>query len=247
MLECSCGKSFKNETGLKCHLLKCKGSGTPSQLTRMAKMIICPQCGQHIKTNYKKHFEFCNGLGKRCNRLKTSNSSIPWNKGLTKETDPRISKMAAKQKQRFLNGELLPPTRVDTEEMRKELSNKMKLRYASGWECKAGRCKKYDYTSPIAGKVKLDGSWEVIVATYLDSQGVVWQRNKKRFSYIRMDGKKCTYQPDFWVETWGTFIEVKGYETELDRCKWSQFTEPLLIWKKKEIFELKTKVEWVSG
>ena len=38
---------------------------------------------------------------------------------------------------------------------------------------------------------------------------------------------------------WNKFLEIKGYETPLDKCKWSQFTEPLIIWKKAQLKELK--------
>lgn len=110
--------------------------------------------------------------------------------------------------------------------------------YQSGWEPTCGRCKKYDYESSIAGKIKVDGTWELKVAKYLDFIGVEWNRNKKRFSYLKKDGRLSTYQPDFYIKTWGTFLEVKGYETELDKLKWSQFKEPLIIWKRKEIENL---------
>ena len=43
------------------------------------------------------------------------------------------------------------------------------------------------------------------------------------------------YTPDFWVEELNGYLEIKGYETELDRCKWKQFSETLTIWKKKEL------------
>ena len=96
-----------------------------------------------------------------------------------------------------------------------------------------------DYESPIAGKIKIDGNWELKVAEYLDFLKVKWKRNKKRFSYFNVfKNKESTYCPDFWVEDWNTFIEVKGYETDLDRCKWAQFSEPLLIWKKDKLKEL---------
>jgi len=32
---------------------------------------------------------------------------------------------------------------------------------------------------------------------------------------------------------------VKGFETELDRCKWNQFKESLIVWKKEDIMSLK--------
>lgn len=111
-------------------------------------------------------------------------------------------------------------------------SEEMKRRYANGWESKAGRTVKIDYVSPIAGVVKLDGSWELAVAKFLDSHNVKWIRNKKRFDYTDSTGKNRTYCPDFYLLETNTFIEVKGYITELDRSKWSQFTGNLEIWDK---------------
>ena len=66
----------------------------------------------------------------------------------------------------------------------------------------------------------------------------MWNRNKQRFSYVRPDGKVATYQPDFYVTDWEMFIEVKGYETDLDRAKWSQFPHKLDIWKRDKIQKL---------
>ena len=70
---------------------------------------------------------------------------------------------------------------------------------------------------------------------YLDKKKYIQKRNKIRFPYIKPDGKKATYQPDFYVDDWNSYVEVKGYETELDKCKWSQITNPLIIIRKKEI------------
>lgn len=111
-------------------------------------------------------------------------------------------------------------------------------RYENGWSPKAGRCKKIRYVSPIAGEVLLDGTWELAVAVYLDKMVWNWRRNTKRFSYINLKGKISHYTPDFWVEQLGGYLEVKGYETDLDRCKWAQFTESLTVWKKDAILQI---------
>ena len=116
--------------------------------------------------------------------------------------------------------------------------------YANGWECKAGRCPKYDYSSPIAGDIKVDGSWELIFCRYADAVGLTWKRNKQRFPYVRPDGKDSTYQPDFYVDEWKSYVEVKGYETDLDTAKWSQFPEKLTVLRKNEISELD---EWLKS
>lgn len=110
-------------------------------------------------------------------------------------------------------------------------------RYEAGWMPKAGRCNKIQYVSLIAGTVWVDGTWELAVAKWLDSKGYNWKRNTKRFPYKNLKGNISHYTPDFFVEELGGYIEVKGYETALDRCKWEQFPEKLLVWKRKELTE----------
>lgn len=124
--------------------------------------------------------------------------------------------------------------RVHTEEFKAQQRERILKRYEDGWMPKAGRCKKYKYNSPTAGLVSLDGTWELATAEWLDYKGYTWKRNTKRFPYTNLKGKLSHYTPDFYVEGIG-YVEVKGYETKLDRCKWSQFTEALTVWYKKDI------------
>lgn len=127
------------------------------------------------------------------------------------------------------------------EELAEAARERIIARYETGWMPKAGRCRKYHHDSPIAGNVVLDGTWELQVAEWLDEQKLNWRRNTKRFPYTHLNGRLSHYTPDFWVEDWNTYLEVKGYETDLDRCKWSQFNEPLLVWKKTDIEALKDR------
>lgn len=128
-----------------------------------------------------------------------------------------------------------------TKDGRRRLSESAKIlilaRYEAGWMPKAGRCKKFSYSSPIAGDVLVDGTWELAVAGWLDQQHYNWRRNVKRFEYTNLSGTISHYTPDFWVEELNGYLEIKGYETALDRCKWSQFTEPLIIWKKSDLID----------
>lgn len=128
--------------------------------------------------------------------------------------------------------------RSQTNEFKEQQRTRMIQRYEAGWDNKAGRCKKYKYTSYIAGNVTLDGTWELGVAKWLDSKSYNWRRNTKRFRYVNLKNKISHYTPDFWVEELGGYLEVKGYETKLDRCKWQQFTENLIVWKKKDLQNL---------
>ena len=214
------------------------------------KRWICPKCGFEIKSNRKKHLHYCDGTGPR--RLKYSN---PSKRGSTEFREKISNSIKEKYKndlewkesvrQSIINsykngtstGE--PKTEEGKIKKREKIRNKALERYRNGWEVKCGRCKKINYESPIAGKIKVDGSWELKYAQYLDSIGVIWERNKKRFPYLNLKKEYSTYCPDFWVEDWNTYIEIKGYETELDRCKWSQFKEPLIVIRKKEMKQLK--------
>ena len=128
--------------------------------------------------------------------------------------------------------------RKHSEETKQKISEITKKRHEDGWDNKAGRCEKYRYDSTIAGNVSLDGTWELKVAKWLDSKGYNWKRNTKSFPYYNLEGKLSSYTPDFWVDEFNSYLEIKGYETDLDRCKWSQFPEKLLIWKKEEVFNL---------
>lgn len=193
-------------------------------------------CGKHMKTckSNPDRVERCGGALK---------NSIPWNKGLNKEIDDRVLKQSVATKGRdfgFVKGS------KHTEQYKKDQSKRMHERYASGWECVAGRCKKYKYHSEIAGdvNVNVDGTWELKFCKFLDSIKLTCVRNKERFAYINLDGKHATYQPDFYIEDLNTFIEVKGYETDLDKCKWEQFPHALIVLRRYEINNL---TEWYQS
>lgn len=154
-----------------------------------------------------------------------------WNKGKTLiethgiEASKKIKeKMSKNQK-----GGGRASTEEGEKERRKKLSEVIKKRYDNGWLPKAGRCEKIKYDSKYYGVVSLDGNWELSVAKYLDDNNIEWVRNKKRFKYYDGD-KERFYTPDFYLVKENKFIEVKGYKTDLDILKWSQFPEELEVW-----------------
>lgn len=120
------------------------------------------------------------------------------------------------------------------DEFRKNRSEEMKKRYASGWECTAGRCKKYRFESKTGYVCFVDGTWELKFVNLLDGTDYKWERNTKRFPYTNEHGKKSTYTPDFYIFDLNVYVEIKGYETEKDRCKWRDFPHYLIVLKKEE-------------
>lgn len=88
---------------------------------------------------------------------------------------------------------------------------------AGEWHTSLAKNMHFDYNG-----IDLHGSWEVKYAMYLDKHCIKWIRNKDSFCYF-YDGKERRYTPDFYLVDSNEYIEIKGYETEKDRAKWSQF------------------------
>ena len=220
----------------------CKyGCGQVAKFKNASGGLMCSQSNTQCPANKKKNSASVQ-KGYDSGRIASATSVAPWNKGLAATNNSSVAAGVAARANAIQRGDYIPhrtPHSVQTKEV---MAAKKNALYAAGWEPTCGRCKKYDYSSPIAGNIKVDGRWELELCCYLDAQNLTWSRNRKRFNYVKPDGKPSTYQPDFYVEEWGGYVEVKGYETDLDRCKWSQFPAPLKILRRKEIGEL---LEWL--
>jgi hypothetical protein len=91
--------------------------------------------------------------------------------------------------------------------------------------------------------IRMDSSWEVKTAQYLDANNIVWKYNVQGFTLS--NGK--VYYPDFFIYENDQFIklvEVKGYFREANRIKFEMFLQeyPEIkteLWQKKELKERK--------
>lgn len=242
MHNCSkCNKEFKTGQGRGSHEKNCDGIGTGIK-RRKKPPFICPKCGIDIKTSRENHVNSCDGNGPRRRKINKNllvgkGLGQNWEKGKTFDELYGIdkSKLIREKISKSLFG--ISKGVGLTEEIENSRREKIRIsinkKYENGWESTAGRSKKYDYESPIAGKIKVDGTWELKTCKYFDDNNYNWVRNKKRFNYVDIDGKNRTYCPDFHLIDLNMYIEVKGYTTELDRTKWKQFPEKLEIWDKK--------------
>lgn len=198
---------------------------------RLMQQFVCEFCKKICKNlnSLRNHTRLCrlnpNKQESNIKKFKDRNS-IPWNKNKTGFTAWN------KGKEGTFKG------KHHSEKTKTQMSVSRSKLYESGWEPVCGRAKKYSYNSHIAGNIKVDGTWELEVAKYFDFINIEWKRNKNRFRYIKPDGKISTYQPDFIIKDY-IYIEVKGYETDIDRAKWSQFNELLIILRKDDIDNIK--------
>ena len=87
----------------------------------------------------------------------------------------------------------------------------------------------------------MTGTWELEVAMFLDRKNIRWTNIINPFQYF-WDGKTRNYFPDFYLDEYDLYIEVKGNQTDRDVAKWS-VVKNLMIIKKSEIYNLKDGVD----
>lgn len=184
----------------------------------------CQFCQKEVK-HIKAHERMCI---KNPNRAKIK----AWNKGLTKETDPRVKQYSETYSERIKSGKIQTVNRSWSDEEKANLSIKMKEiaknnpnSYKGGYN--RGRCKTYNYKGHT-----FIGSWELDFAKWCDDNNIRWSVPDTPFLY-EWNGKR-SYYPDFYLNDFDLYIEIKGYETERDLAKWDS-VKNLLVIKSKEI------------
>lgn len=109
-----------------------------------------------------------------------------------------------------------------------------------------GICRKFRYTNWLNEECTLDGSWELIVAKFLDEQKIIWKRNTERFQYY-FENKIHYYIPDFFLKECDLFLEVKGYKTEKDEAKWLFFKKKLAVLRGEDVFNTEKILEKIRA
>jgi hypothetical protein len=211
-MECQyCIKECKNVNSLRNHERLCKNN--PNRQILISNFI-----------GYNKKKKELN--------IKGSNQYIKAEKlGLPK---PKISEIT-KQKLRLANSK-----RVYTTEQKLRKSEEMKRAVERNPNSYlknnvVGRVKNIEYNGVI-----LKGSWELLVAKWLDSKLIKWEHETKSFKY-EWNGTR-TYYPDFYLPDYDLFIEVKGYQRDRDLAKW-KVVPNLIVFNAKEINQIKKGME----
>ena len=90
-----------------------------------------------------------------------------------------------------------------------------------------------------------NSSWELAWVIYNLDHGVVFTRNLQSFPYT-FDGRQYKYYPDFKLEG-DQYVEIKGWITNKDLAKFSQFPHQLTIVGKPEIKSILQYVHTTYG
>lgn len=154
-------------------------------------------------------------------KLKHNNSNRVWSKNTLK----KLSEKSKNFNEKYWTEEV----RDSHSQLMKKIVSENPKSYSTNNVC--GRTKSVDYNG-----FKLNGSWELEVAKWLDSNNIKWTNEVNGFEY-EWKGKRL-YYPDFYLPDLDLYIEVKGFERERDRIKWKSIPN-LIIIKEKEIKKIK--------
>ena len=196
--------------------------------TMSEKNFICIYCGQQCKNknSYSNHTLRCS---KNPNRDSSLIGHMSGKKGSNQHIKGTAKPVTESQRQKLSDN---AKGRKWTTESKKKLSKSMKIAVDNNPESynssNRGRTKEVLYDG-----IKFHGNWEVEFYKWAKENDLDPQRNSKAFEYSWQGTRK--YFPDFYLPALNAYVEVKGYETERDHCKWEDFPETLYIVKKAEI------------
>ena len=212
-------------------------------------MLLCKFCGKECKSSnsLRNHERLCKhnpnrniehiyaGQEKRTAALRTrkirGTFSNQWTDPKYKLKDSTRQKLSAANKERNWD-------KIWSEEKRKQHSNTMKLaveKYPESYtSSNRGRTKQV-----IIDGIKFQGAWEVEFYQYCKKNLIKIERSTEWFEY-EWNGKR-KYFPDFYLPDRDLYVEVKGYETDRDRAKWSVFPKKLRVIKKEDIIAIRNQ------
>lgn len=199
-----------------------------------ADLFIC-ECGREFLKGQSLNAHFCHCLIHRngkpvSNKLQKLKESCNWSKGLTKESDSRIKNHSETLKRRFESGELQPS--MLGKKLTKDHKENISLGRIKYLENNSNSTEWYSISN---GKkeIKVQGTWELKVAEWLNSNNIYWIRKRIQFKGHRR------YTPDFYLPNYDIWLEVKGYMKDQDVYKMKTVLEEhqidLRIIEKKEI------------
>lgn len=176
----------------------------------------CKFCGKECKSkkSLAQHELRCKNNPDRKDYIKEGFNSVgskTWNKGLTKETDERMKLIVEKYVKNEKLGLHKSHTHPHTDETKKHLSIVMtEYNHSNNRRNSHGKHGYFD-------GIYFMSTWELAFYIFSKSHGHNIIRCSERFRY-ELNGKYHYYTPDFIEDD--TFIEVKGWETDLDKIKY---------------------------
>lgn len=211
-----------NETFCKFCRKQCKNANSQRNHSRLCKS----------NPNKQKTFLETNKEDSRIKNKKYKNHYIKAKElGLPK---PEISENT-RQKMREVLSKTITPEIIKKRALKTSETITKKIQKGEWHTFK--NCPNYEYKGYI-----LNGSWELKYAEYLDKNNIKWDRNDESFPYM-YNNTIHKYTPDFHLLETDEYVEIKGYKTEKDEAKWSQFPKKLIVLEKQDLLDLKINIK----
>ena len=208
-IECEYCKKLISKTQLSRHLLSHKEgylSKTDIQQHVTHEGLNCIYCGKECKNknSLAQHEIRCKENPNRINTINegfNSKGRKAWNKGLTKDTSEIISKCLLNYRINYNKGKYIHSYgHKQSDETKKILSDYAKKNGLGGFHFRRG----LNYNG-----VKLDFSFELVLAINLDKNNINWIRPKSIW-YKDLENKEHRYTPDFYLPDYDVYLDPKN-------------------------------------
>jgi len=197
-------------------------------------MLNCQFCNKEVKSNNSKaqHELYCKSNPDPNRRKVAPSYGMLGKKGSNQHIKGTAKPLSEQAKEAIRNSN---KNRIWDEKARAKQSASMKRAVENHPE---------SYTSSNRGRtkqiifdgIKFQGRWELDFYKWCKDNNIYCVRNTQGFKYL-WNGER-TYYPDFYLPEKNVYIEVKGYKTERDDAKWSQFPKKLLTIQKQDILNI---------
>lgn len=218
MYTCKCGKQFEKQSSLNSHARFCSlyvKKKLSSKYKKEEHLYEC-ECKKQFEfpQSLNAHFSHCSihRKGKPETRSWISEGVMCGWKKFSENDIANIKKKSGKTlSENIKNGKIIPSFlgKQHTKEYKEKMSS-----LNSGRNNGYVKTKYYEVFCPFENKnVKVQGTWELKYATFLNDNKLNWIRSKSinlKYKLFNSDYWH-TYYPDFYLPDTNEYIEIKGY------------------------------------
>lgn len=218
--------------------------------TKSKVFLQCDKCGNHQSRPYKTYtrlveenedfdMDYCEPCWVSI-RQKSKKARLKMSNSIQKmiEEDPDWKVRNSNSKKGVINlgdsnGMKNPEVAKRVSNTRKKLLSdpaereKIAIATSKAWEdgkyenVKVGISKWYDYVHSNGKTYKVQGTWELEFIKWLDANKINFKCHKGKIKY-RLNEKEKNYYPDFWIEDWNCWVDIKNkyhYSLQKDKFK----------------------------
>lgn len=186
--------------------------------------------------------------------LRTSQTHPEWAKKISEANKGKINIGDSNAMKRMDVRQKMSATRktlLANPDERRKISESVRKAWRDGKfdGVRVGQCQWFTHTKPDGSVIKLQGTWELVFAKWMDENMIQYSTHKGRIPYLDKNGDKRSYYPDFFVDTWQSWVDVKNdYHFSLQEEKFQQIRKSnpniqLLILRKVDLETLGVKFE----